>query len=151
MCPWLRLLEPELPSAAVIVLGRRQITVVDADPRGFVRHLALLVERVLRLGLLARCPVGDHHLLVLHGIGAIPGKGIRDRHRALRGGLCRRRRRPVDRVLEDSARFRVFAERVEHVTCPNRDRVGLQLAADGGECLLRFTVAHQLRRLPQML
>jgi hypothetical protein len=35
------------------------LTGVEAHPRRLIRHFALLIEGVLRLGLLARHPIGD--------------------------------------------------------------------------------------------
>ena len=71
VCLRLRLFQAKFTAAAIHPLGDVQLADIDAETRGFVGHLALLVERVLRLGLFARLPVVDDEFLVPHRLGTV--------------------------------------------------------------------------------
>jgi hypothetical protein len=106
-------MRPSACAEPVVLLRRVDVAGVDAHARRLVRHLALLVEGVLRLVLLARAPVRDHLLLELHRVGAVAVEGVGHRHRALRGRPGCGRGRAVDELLEQLARLRRLALRVE--------------------------------------
>ena len=101
----LRLCEPEFRAAHVESLSHVELAKVDADTRRLVRHLTLLIERILRLGHFARLPVRDHHLVVLRRGGAVTLKSVRNCHAPLHRGLGRGRRSAIDQALEDRARL----------------------------------------------
>src|SRR6185437_16730463 len=113
MLPRRGLFDAQRVALAVPALGGAEIADIDADARGLVRQLALLIKRVRRLGLLARPPVRDYHRLVFAGVRAIAGEGVRHRHRALGIGLGRRIRRRIDERLEDRARLRRLSIEIE--------------------------------------
>src|SRR5687767_13080919 len=79
----------QLASEPIIFFGGLQVTRVDADAGSFVRHLALLIESILRLVALACLPVGDDHFLVLDRVGAISLEAVRHGHATLRRGARR--------------------------------------------------------------
>ena len=118
-------------------LGGVQVPRVDAQPRGLVGHLALLVEGVLRLARFPGHPVPDDHLLVLDGFGAVALEPVGDCHAALGRGLRRGIGGRLDEPLDDRPRGRVSALRVQPL--------GLPSAVDPGAALSTLRLKAQRR------
>ena len=146
----LRLLVAPLRALFIPILGRIEIAGIDAHARGFVGHLALLIERILRLGGFAGHPIRDHLLLKFHCGFAVAVEGIRHRHRALRRRLRRRVGRGVDALLENHARILGRADGVEHVGRGARRGVLRQLAVHRGARLGELPLAREIGGLTQV-